>query len=146
MTRWRSDPSQELRERVLRGKYRIPFYISTECEDLLKKFLVLQPHKRTDLTSVMTDVRLPRRVANVLMVPQKWLNMNFEDEPLVPFTEPETNVQAHLVSAAKLTCISQFRDEKRFKIMEGYGYTREQVIDSLDVIWVTAVPIHSLAV
>ena len=25
---------------MLRGKYRIPFYMSTDCENLLKKFLV----------------------------------------------------------------------------------------------------------
>ena len=41
--------SQELRERVLRGKYRIPFYMSTDCENLLKKFLVLNPAKRYSL-------------------------------------------------------------------------------------------------
>lgn len=29
---------KELRERVLRGKYRIPFYMSTDCENLLKNF------------------------------------------------------------------------------------------------------------
>ncbi len=40
---------QELRERVLRGKYRIPFYMSTDCENLLKKFLVLNPSKRMSL-------------------------------------------------------------------------------------------------
>lgn len=40
---------QELRERVLRGKYRIPFYMSTDCENLLKKFLVLNPLKRASL-------------------------------------------------------------------------------------------------
>ena len=38
--------SKELRERVLRGKYRIPFYMSTDCENLLKKLLVLNPIKR----------------------------------------------------------------------------------------------------
>ena len=42
-------PLQELRERVLRGKYRIPFYMSTDCENLLKKFLVLNPSKRMNL-------------------------------------------------------------------------------------------------
>jgi len=41
---------QELRERVLRGKYRIPFYMSTDCEHLLRKFLVLNPSKRGTLT------------------------------------------------------------------------------------------------
>lgn len=40
---------QELRERVLRGKYRIPFYMSTDCENLLKRFLVLNPTKRGTL-------------------------------------------------------------------------------------------------
>lgn len=40
---------QELRERVLRGKYRIPFYMSTDCENLLKRFLVLNPGKRGTL-------------------------------------------------------------------------------------------------
>lgn len=41
--------SKELRERVLRGKYRIPFYMSTDCENLLKKLLVLNPIKRGSL-------------------------------------------------------------------------------------------------
>ncbi|VDN12942.1 unnamed protein product [Dibothriocephalus latus] len=40
---------RELRERVLRGKYRIPFYMSTDCEMLLKKMLVLNPEKRCSL-------------------------------------------------------------------------------------------------
>lgn len=40
---------KELRERVLRGKYRIPFYMSTDCENLLKKFLVLNPARRASL-------------------------------------------------------------------------------------------------
>ncbi|VDP78604.1 unnamed protein product [Echinostoma caproni] len=39
----------KLKERVLRGKYRIPFYMSTECEKLLKKMLVLNPAKRHSL-------------------------------------------------------------------------------------------------
>lgn len=48
---------QELRERVLRGKYRIPFYMSTDCENLLKKLLVLNPVKRGSL-EVFTVVLL----------------------------------------------------------------------------------------
>ena len=34
---------------MLRGKYRIPFYMSTDCENLLKKFLVLNATKRVNL-------------------------------------------------------------------------------------------------
>lgn len=40
---------QELRERVLRGKYRVPFYMSTDCEGILRRFLVLNPTKRCSL-------------------------------------------------------------------------------------------------
>lgn len=53
-------PPQELRERVLRGKYRIPFYMSTDCENLLKKFLILNPSKRGTL-EVSAGARLARR-------------------------------------------------------------------------------------
>lgn len=60
---------KELRERVLRGKYRIPFYMSSECELLLKRFLVLAPHKRTSLKDILTE---------------KWMGMGCE--PLKPHT------------------------------------------------------------
>ncbi|XP_064602011.1 MAP/microtubule affinity-regulating kinase 3-like isoform X4 [Liolophura sinensis] len=64
---------KELRERVLRGKYRIPFYMSTDCENLLKKFLVLNPTKRASLEIIMKD---------------KWMNIAFEDDELKPYIEP----------------------------------------------------------
>ncbi|XP_067272449.1 serine/threonine-protein kinase MARK1 isoform X1 [Pseudorasbora parva] len=65
---------KELRERVLRGKYRIPFYMSTDCENLLKKLLVLNPGKRGSLEQIMKD---------------RWMNVGHEEEELKPFTEPE---------------------------------------------------------
>ncbi|XP_073848180.1 par-1 isoform X17 [Musca autumnalis] len=65
---------RELRERVLRGKYRIPFYMSTDCENLLRKFLVLNPAKRASLETIMSD---------------KWMNMGFEDDELKPYIEPK---------------------------------------------------------
>ena len=64
---------KELRERVLRGKYRIPFYMSTDCENLLKKFLVLSPTKRASLETIMKD---------------RWNNMGYEDRDLKPYAEP----------------------------------------------------------
>nr|CAB3263651.1 MAP/microtubule affinity-regulating kinase 3 [Phallusia mammillata] len=63
---------KELRERVLRGKYRIPFYMSTDCEQLLKKFLILNPSKRGTLTAAMLD---------------KWMNIGHDDDPLKPFVD-----------------------------------------------------------
>ncbi|ELK24402.1 Serine/threonine-protein kinase MARK2 [Myotis davidii] len=64
---------KELRERVLRGKYRIPFYMSTDCENLLKKFLILNPSKRGTLEQIMKD---------------RWMNVGHEDDELKPYVEP----------------------------------------------------------
>ncbi|KAK7103413.1 hypothetical protein V1264_018313 [Littorina saxatilis] len=71
---------KELRERVLRGKYRIPFYMSTDCENLLKKFLVLNPMKRLSLESIMKD---------------RWMNMGFEDSDLKPFKDLSKDALDH---------------------------------------------------
>uniref|UniRef100_A0AAR2K9W2 non-specific serine/threonine protein kinase n=1 Tax=Pygocentrus nattereri TaxID=42514 RepID=A0AAR2K9W2_PYGNA len=68
---------KELRERVLRGKYRIPFYMSTDCENLLKRFLVLNPAKRGTLEQIMKD---------------RWINAGFEEDELKPFVEPELDI------------------------------------------------------
>ncbi|XP_057672076.1 MAP/microtubule affinity-regulating kinase 3-like isoform X43 [Diorhabda carinulata] len=68
---------RELRERVLRGKYRIPFYMSTDCENLLKKFLVLNPAKRASLETIMKD---------------KWMNQGYENDELKPYVEPEQDM------------------------------------------------------
>ncbi|EGV92536.1 Serine/threonine-protein kinase MARK1 [Cricetulus griseus] len=68
---------KELRERVLRGKYRIPFYMSTDCENLLKKLLVLNPIKRGSLEQIMKD---------------RWMNVGHEEEELKPYSEPELDL------------------------------------------------------
>ncbi|XP_007552511.1 MAP/microtubule affinity-regulating kinase 4 isoform X3 [Poecilia formosa] len=65
---------KELRERVLRGKYRVPFYMSTDCEGILRRFLVLNPAKRCSLEQIMKD---------------KWINVGYEGAELKPHVEPE---------------------------------------------------------
>ncbi|KAM4666507.1 MAP/microtubule affinity-regulating kinase 3 isoform 11-T11 [Amazona ochrocephala] len=72
-----SSITKELRERVLRGKYRIPFYMSTDCENLLKRFLVLNPTKRGTLEQIMKD---------------RWINAGHEEDELKPFFEPELDI------------------------------------------------------
>ncbi|XP_048843344.1 LOW QUALITY PROTEIN: serine/threonine-protein kinase MARK1 [Brienomyrus brachyistius] len=69
---------KELRERVLRGKYRIPFYMSTDCENLLKKLLVLNPCKRGSLEQIMKEC---------------WMNVGHEEEELKPYAEPEPDFE-----------------------------------------------------
>ncbi|XP_062323451.1 MAP/microtubule affinity-regulating kinase 3-like isoform X5 [Osmerus eperlanus] len=98
---------KELRERVLRGKYRIPFYMSTDCENLLKRFLVLNPAKRGTL-----EVR--EEGQNQIMK-DRWINAGCEEDELKPFVEPELDIS----------------DQKRIDIMVGMGYSREEIQDSL---------------
>ncbi|XP_066591488.1 serine/threonine-protein kinase MARK2-like isoform X18 [Prorops nasuta] len=100
---------RELRERVLRGKYRIPFYMSTDCENLLKKFLVLNPTKRASL-----EVR-----GNKNIMKDKWMNVGYEDDELKPYLEPEPD----------------YKDHKRIgesaKALASMGYSRTEIEDSL---------------
>ncbi|CAG0913443.1 unnamed protein product [Notodromas monacha] len=97
---------KELRERVLRGKYRIPFYMSTDCENLLKKFLVLNPLKRASLETIMKD---------------RWMNIGYEEDELRPFTEPETDLgDPKRIDHMAVT-----------EILTGMGYSRHDVEDSL---------------
>ncbi|XP_018350980.1 PREDICTED: serine/threonine-protein kinase MARK2-like isoform X7 [Trachymyrmex septentrionalis] len=95
---------RELRERVLRGKYRIPFYMSTDCENLLKKFLVLNPTKRASLENIMKD---------------KWMNLGYEDDELKPYLEPEPDYRDHK------------RIGESAKALASMGYTRSEIEDSL---------------
>ncbi|XP_043065032.1 MAP/microtubule affinity-regulating kinase 3-like [Drosophila ficusphila] len=70
---------KELRERVLRGKYRVPYYVSLDCEILMRKFLVLNPAQRTTLSAVMSD---------------KWINLGHdENSKLRPFQEKPLKLQ-----------------------------------------------------
>ncbi|XP_043232345.1 serine/threonine-protein kinase MARK2-like isoform X18 [Amphibalanus amphitrite] len=92
---------KDLRERVLRGKYRIPFYMSTDCENLLRKFLVLNPTKRASLEqAIMRD---------------KWMNSGCNEEELKPYVEPEH-------------CLD---DPRRIEQLVGMGYARSDVETSL---------------
>ncbi|TPP64141.1 Serine/threonine-protein kinase MARK2, partial [Fasciola gigantica] len=65
---------KELHSRVLSGKYRIPFYMSGDCEAILKKMLVLNPTKRATLRELMKE---------------KWINIGYENDPLQPYVEPQ---------------------------------------------------------
>ncbi|CDQ56136.1 unnamed protein product [Oncorhynchus mykiss] len=98
---------KELRERVLRGKYRIPFYMSTDCENLLKRFLVLNPAKRGTF-EVRDDSE------NQIMK-DRWINVGSEEDELKPFVEPEQDIT----------------DQKRIDVMVGMGFSPEEIQESL---------------
>nr|XP_043902645.1 MAP/microtubule affinity-regulating kinase 3a isoform X16 [Solea senegalensis] len=98
---------KELRERVLRGKYRIPFYMSTDCENLLKRFLVLNPSKRGTLEV--------REDAENQIMRDRWINTGFDEDELKPYTEPELDIT----------------DQKRIDVMVGMGYNLDKIQESL---------------
>lgn len=92
---------KELRERVLRGKYRVPYYISMDCETLMRKFLVLNPGKRTSLNAVMSD---------------KWINLGHEEsDRLRPYVEKPMEMQ----------------DPVRQNLLAAMGYKRRDIETSL---------------
>nr|XP_046222982.1 MAP/microtubule affinity-regulating kinase 3-like isoform X10 [Oncorhynchus gorbuscha] len=98
---------KELRERVLRGKYRIPFYMSTDCENLLKRFLVLNPAKRGTLEV--------REDSENQIMKDRWINAGSEEDELKPFVEPEQDIA----------------DQKRIDVMVGMGFSPEEIQESL---------------
>ncbi|XP_063714547.1 serine/threonine-protein kinase MARK2-like isoform X3 [Symsagittifera roscoffensis] len=108
---------KELRERVLRGKYRIPFYMSTDCENLLKRFLVLNPVKRSTLEQIMQD---------------RWMNMGYEDETMRPYngqsplpfsTEQIDHVRAEAIASKLQTNVTTVEISVRDrKFDENYAF------------------------
>ncbi|XP_044257894.1 serine/threonine-protein kinase MARK2-like isoform X3 [Tribolium madens] len=116
---------RELRERVLRGKYRIPFYMSTDCENLLKKFLVLNPAKRANLETIMKDKWMNQGYVGGLKtiriqissdVRQKKIMNSYENDELKPYVEPEADMN----------------DPKRIEALVCLGFNRYDVENSLD--------------
>ncbi|KAI9193352.1 serine/threonine-protein kinase MARK1-like protein [Polychytrium aggregatum] len=95
----------KLRARVLAGKYKVPFYMSTDCERLIKRMLVLEPAKRITLEEIMTD---------------KWFTEGYESEPLnSAITTSPINVTAD-------------QHERILKEMEDIGLNTEEVKKSLN--------------
>nr|XP_058132812.1 serine/threonine-protein kinase MARK2-like [Dasypus novemcinctus] len=65
--------SKLLQERVLSGEFRIPYYLSVDCRNLLQKCLTVDPCRRSSLPDIMTD---------------PWVNTGYEHAQLRPYVEP----------------------------------------------------------
>uniref|UniRef100_A0A671S978 MAP/microtubule affinity-regulating kinase 3 n=1 Tax=Sinocyclocheilus anshuiensis TaxID=1608454 RepID=A0A671S978_9TELE len=103
---------KELRERVLRGKYRIPFYMSTDCENLLKKFLILNPTKRGSLEQIMKD---------------RWMNVGHEDNELKPYIEPQPDYKDPKRTGQHPSSAGVWKRD----IMLRMGYSLDEIQDAL---------------
>ena len=88
---------------MLRGKYRVPFYMSTDCEGILRRFLVLNPSKRCTLEvwrlhkqhlrhCIPNDSHATKAFFVTLILQQvmkdKWINAGYEGDDLKPHIEP----------------------------------------------------------
>uniref|UniRef100_A0AAQ4PR43 MAP/microtubule affinity-regulating kinase 3 n=1 Tax=Gasterosteus aculeatus aculeatus TaxID=481459 RepID=A0AAQ4PR43_GASAC len=102
---------KELRERVLRGKYRIPFYMSTDCENLLKKLLVLNPGKRGSLQQIMKD---------------RWMNVGYDEKELKTYNEPEQDFND--LKRIELMGTMGFPREEVMKALDGQKYNEVTAI------------------
>ncbi|KAF7280261.1 uncharacterized protein LOC143204721 [Rhynchophorus ferrugineus] len=67
---------QALRDRVLSGRFRIPYFMSQDCESLIRKMLVLEPNKRFTVQQIKKH---------------RWIQMGVP--PSFPPTIPVSNTQ-----------------------------------------------------
>uniref|UniRef100_A0A8C9Z417 non-specific serine/threonine protein kinase n=1 Tax=Sander lucioperca TaxID=283035 RepID=A0A8C9Z417_SANLU len=67
---------QNLRARVLSGKFRIPFFMSTDCEYLIRHMLVLDPSRRLSMEQICKN---------------KWMRLGDPDPDFDRQTDPQGN-------------------------------------------------------
>ncbi|CAD5111210.1 DgyrCDS542 [Dimorphilus gyrociliatus] len=103
---------QLLRSRVLSGKFRVPFFMSTECENLLKRMLVVDPSKRCTMTDILND---------------KWLKLEGEDADFdkllrlseLPNLETESDCNSEAVLQIMKNCLHLNPDDILSSVREG---------------------------
>ncbi|KAJ3132288.1 Serine/threonine-protein kinase par-1 [Physocladia obscura] len=88
---------QEMRESVCRGKYRIPFYLSDQCEKLLRKFLVRDPYKRNSLDLLIDDSWINEGYNNDSPIASDLSATVDEDESVIKLLETKHNIDRETV-------------------------------------------------
>lgn len=103
----------ELKSRVILGKFRIPFFMSSECEHLILHMLVVNPAKRYTMKQVIYHqwVREWSHISSVNV--NQWMR---ENESYETPTNLEPEVMEHMLQLPDLTAdmISQSVHENRF--------------------------------
>lgn len=77
---------KELRERVIKGQYRVPFFMSTDTEAFVRLFLVHNPAERARINTIISH---------------PWMNVGHEHAPLQPYS---TEQVALLWTCAQAQC------------------------------------------
>lgn len=97
---------QILRDRVLSGRFRIPFFMTTDCENLIRRMLVLDASKRLSISQIKKH---------------KWMNA---DEGQPKSTPPSPMIGVH----AKL---GEF-NEQILRLMQSLGIDQQKTKEALE--------------
>lgn len=94
-----------LRQRVLEGRFRIPYFMSEECEHLIRRMLVLEPSKRLTISQIKEH---------------KWMSVD------VPLQRPILYPQEH----DNASNIGEY-NEQVLRLMHSLGVDQQKTIESL---------------
>ncbi|XP_051965553.1 serine/threonine-protein kinase SIK3 homolog isoform X3 [Xyrauchen texanus] len=99
---------QNLRARVLNGKFRIPFFMSTDCEYLIRHMLVLEPSRRLSMEQICKN---------------KWMRQGDPD--------PEFDRLISECEQVKVERETELINEQVLMAMAEMGFDRERTLQSL---------------
>ncbi|KAK2881758.1 hypothetical protein Q8A67_019026 [Cirrhinus molitorella] len=99
---------QNLRARVLSGKFRIPFFMSTDCEYLIRHMLVLEPSRRLSMEQICKN---------------KWMRLGDPD--------PEFDRLIAECEQVKVERETELINEQVLMAMSEMGFDRERTLQSL---------------
>ncbi|XP_073778929.1 serine/threonine-protein kinase SIK3 homolog isoform X1 [Danio rerio] len=99
---------QNLRARVLSGKFRIPFFMSTDCEYLIRHMLILEPSRRLSMEQICKN---------------KWMRQGDPD--------PEFDRLIVECEQVKVERETELINEQVLMAMAEMGFDRERTLQSL---------------
>ncbi|XP_077396608.1 serine/threonine-protein kinase SIK2 isoform X2 [Festucalex cinctus] len=96
-----------LRQRVLEGRFRIPYFMTEDCEHLIRRMLVLDPSKRLSVAQIKEH---------------KWMALDVPVQRPVLYQQP--------VSAEGETAVGEY-SEQVVRLMHSLGIDQHKTIESL---------------
>uniref|UniRef100_A0A3P8WMZ7 non-specific serine/threonine protein kinase n=1 Tax=Cynoglossus semilaevis TaxID=244447 RepID=A0A3P8WMZ7_CYNSE len=96
-----------LRQRVLEGRFRIPYFMTEDCEHLIRRMLVLDPSKRLTVAQIKEH---------------KWMALDIPVQRPVLYQQP--------LSAEGGACLGEY-SEQVLRLMHSLGIDQHKTIESL---------------
>ncbi|CAG5129271.1 unnamed protein product, partial [Candidula unifasciata] len=96
---------QVLRDRVLSGRFRIPYFMSSECEHLIRRMLVLEPTKRYSIVQIRAH---------------RWMQM----EESYPSSAPPSPIIGYNAKVGEF-------NEQILRIMQSLGIDQKKTMEAL---------------